>query len=239
MLCIITSIPKSGTYFVNSIINEACNFTRKSFNSKFSGHSNDVQKRELNKFRKELESADKDSADIFCLLGHWRCTPLIRDEFKKYKVMFVYRHPLDMAVSFVEGTVSGLFVDLMTEKLKVCTTKEEMYRNLLYGVKSVRHPWANGMKAIFENRIDWIKQDWVTVPKYRDLRNLRIDPISSALGIPKKFILRGTKEAISHKEGLTYRRGLIDGWKEEMPKEIQKEYIDTLGDLILQLGFEV
>ena len=227
MLIPIISIPKSGTYFLNEILKEYASLTGKSFVSEFSTSSN---------LQQDLMNVS--AADISCFLCHW---PYSSGRYKvvtKYKPIFLYRHPMEIAVSFIEGALKNLFNDDMAEEIRNTKNKTEMYRKYLYGVPSVDHGWASGLDVILKGYLGWLHSDIYSI-SYTELYNLETNNLSEYLGLETYLTYYATNTAINKGRSMTFRKGEAGNWRIEMPLEVQEEYVTKLQGLITKFGFEI
>lgn len=242
MIVPIISIPKSGTHYVNEVVKQlrpnnfgkafACNFH----------HIND--EKSVIKTREEIESLSR-GFDTFCYLGHWEYSEEAHNTLAQYKPIFIYRHPLDVAVSFVEGAENKLFYDDVVRYFKRLPTKTPKYLLLLHGLPKShphygKHPWLYGLKSIIINRIAWIHSEIPSV-RYEDLINNNEKVLSLANYLETDFysLSEAIDKATRNNNSDTFRKGGIANWHDEMPDEVKDIYIKELGDIIKVMGYEV
>lgn len=227
MIIPIITIPKSGTYFMNSIIQEVSLLMDISFYSEF-----------------ESPPIDEDLAAITnngysCYLTHCKYSSENYNTVIKYNPIFVYRNPLDIAVSFVEGALKSLFRDVVADRMKKMKKKEDMYLNFLRGMKNVQHRWAGGFPKMLEERIGWVAQPGVFSIKYEQLYNVkRCNGLASVLKVRPAVLHSAVYNAKRKANSQTFRKGGIGNWKTEMPDSVKEEYIETLKPVLGELGYD-
>jgi hypothetical protein len=242
----IISVPKSGTYLMNSILSSLIG---EDYESDFRfGHEGE---RELTKTIHGIFISSKQG----CLLTHAfydgdLYSYLMRHGFC---TVFIYRHPFDVAVSFVKGSVAHLFADQMSDHLRRRhrDSDEDKYLTLLRGNSNIRHPNAIGLEAMYRRRLGWIDEVTpVLSVKYEDVigeelggndnsetieklaRHFRVDVKDMRLAFNATIGVRSEASP-------TFREGSVGQWRDIFTERLVAEYTAQLQPLLTQLGYEV
>jgi hypothetical protein len=238
MLVPVITIPKSGTYLVKEILFELAGLTRQEFSYKFSNTSNEIQNPvDLRRLTADVHTV-VNNPGISCYLGHWSYESRLHGLFGLHKPIFVYRHPFEIAVSFVEGALVGLFTDVVADALRRAESREERYLMFLHGFK-LDHPWARGLTDILECRLVWATKPGVVPIRYDDLLRIKPQNLDTLLGVPRKTMQQAIVRAVRSKRSQTFRRGQRGSWKQEMPESVKEQYIDMVGPIVRRLGYSV
>jgi len=237
MVNIIISIPKSGTHFLNEVLIHAldnnCDY---SFSKQtFGGNLQEVR----DGLNKVLDNNKKSNLNY---LAHWAYSEELADWLidTDYNVFFIYRHPLDVAVSFIEGALLKLFDDPIANKIRRINNKDLNYIWLLEGYRNIKHPNAVGLRKIIEERLKWAEIFFNV--KYRHLYDINHCNklqlcMSNLIGCDTSHLCNAVNEA-KNTITKTFRNPGVDNWKNEMPEHIQNKYISSLNDLIVDMGFQ-
>jgi len=239
----IITIPRSGTHFTNEIIRQYSLLKNQRFIKFFSSYAGGISEsfcqRGLEDIKGEINEYIDDS-EYFTFLGHWSYDESLYEFFRQFKPIFVYRNPLDVAVSYLEGAYSLKLVDPVAGLLKLHEHKISAYYKFLRGIPHIDHPWARGFRQIFEDRLAWLDKELLII-RYEDLL-LNPDTIAKKLSRYLGLELEGTiiaiKNATHNPDSITLRNGEIGDWKSCMPPEMQEIYIKEIGDIIEELGYE-
>lgn len=238
MIVPIVSIPKSGTHYVNEVIKQ---LKPNNFEQVFAYNFHNIDSPADVKEEIRRHAA---GCDTLCYLGHWSYSDVAKDTLLNYKPIFIYRHPLDVAVSFVEGAEKKLFYDDVVKYFKRIPNKEQRYTFLLHGLPYYHedygsHPWLYGLKHIITDRLGWINSGIPSV-RYEDImgQNDRILSLASYFETDFYSLSDAIDKATMNSNSDTFRKG-GSNWRSEMPDAVKDIYIKELGDLIRFMKYEV
>ena len=100
MIVPIISIPKSGTHFITEILQNVARMRGEPFGYRFSVSTYGVtQHPDYSEIVSELGTLPKSGS--YCYLSHWNHCVELESLALGYKSIFIFRNPLDIAVSFV------------------------------------------------------------------------------------------------------------------------------------------
>jgi len=240
MILVVATIPKSGTYFVNQLHYE---LFPNNFIGRHSCYGGGMDTEEHLLFN-QSELNELEQFESACYLGHWRYDNNALHLISGYKTIFLYRHPLDIAVSFVESANLEHLraVDSILQYLYKIENRAERYSIYLKGIPTMEeHAWGRGFKKILQERVGWVHESSIFAIKYEDLiyRTPRLMEFAAYLEVSHKDIYSAMDRALLNKNCITLRKGTTGNWVIEMPDEVKNLYIDELQDIIQEMGYDV
>jgi len=239
--CVI-SIPKCGTYLINSVLSSLFDVT---YSSRFVFGTAGIA--EVDKSLKVNPPVTKHQHQGILTHMYYSNESLSEMLNRGYKIIFIYRHPFDAAVSFVEGAIKRIFHDPMAKYMitKLKKSNEDKYFALLRGVPKIKHPNAVGLKEMYLKRLGWMDSDKIIHIKYADLvgeafggsnegQQEVVKRMSSYLEIPDVQIIEALKNSIGveSKTAKTFRKGTVGQWRNVFTDRLKYEYNRELEEIL-------
>ena len=246
----IITIPKSGTNFVNQIMQHTFGiyYTYKLFISRY---------KELPAFLSRLETPTSEIDDP---QAHYWCGCTTHSPFNKelanvlkqhpdrIRPFFVIRDPRDVVVSYIKGAHLGLFPSSFVDAMKKRDVPlKEQYRLYMEGGNYID---SSGRKAIIgplihniNERIEWASQPTILVLKYEHLissynggvlykQGKMMDDIAEHLEVDTFRVFTAVFNSYTHTTR-SLRKGISGSWHQEFDSDLKdiayrefKEFID-------------
>lgn len=241
MCVVIISIPKSGTYLLNEVVTQL-NQDDPHFRSVFIENcfaANYLEAEESLVTQKIMESPSN-----ICCMAHWEYDEKIRsflNSDERFKPIFIYRNPLDIVVSFVEGARLRKFSDPMADALLKIPSVQDKFIMFVDG-RGIQHPNAFGLRSIIDRRKGWRNCPEILSVRYESLISKdknTIDNLSAYLNFSVVEVKSALRRALRNKNSITLRSGETGDWRTFMTKRTQDICISILKPIIEELGYEL